>query len=134
MELPSNKDIFETKTGYIWQDENGIICSITKKDAPRLSNEENEEETKLFLEKYGNKKQLFLFDIKHAQPNTPEERKRAAAVLNEITTAMALIVHNALGRMMVNLFVGLQKPPYPLKIFKPEDEQKAINWLLSQEK
>lgn len=130
MDIPDDVPVEETKTSFIWT-KDGIIFSITKENAPKLSPEENEQQTKEFLAKYGHKKHLFLIDAKHAQASSPEERKRAANVLNEITTAMAIIVYNPLGRMLINLFVGLQKPPYPLKIFKPGDEVEAINWLKS---
>lgn len=129
MVLPTGIDMHETKTGFFWIESDGILCSITKKNAPKLSPEESEIELKKFYNLMGNEKRCILIDAKYAKPNSPEERKEAAEVLPKLTKALAIIVHNALGRMLVNLFIGLEKPPYPMKIFKPNQEDEAREWL-----
>lgn len=128
MEVPKDIEVVETKTGYIWQ-KDGIIYSTYKEDHPKLNAEETQAETERFLALFGNKKHCFLIDTKNSKPSSSEERKKGAETLNKITLAMAIIVHNPLGRMLVNLFVGLQKPPYPLKTFKPGEVDKAKEWL-----
>lgn len=128
MEVPKDIEVVETKTGYIWEDR-GVICNVSKENAPKLSEEENDKETARFLSLFGNKKHCILIDAKYTKPTPPEERKKAAKTLTEIVQAMAVIVHNPLGRMVVNLFIGLQKPPYPMKIYKPGEEEEAKEWL-----
>lgn len=130
MEIPKDIEVLETKTSFIWRDPSGIICSITKENTPSLSDQENEKEMERFYNFFGRDKLCFLIDVKHAKPNSPSERKRSGKILNEITLAMALIIYNPLGRMLINLFVGLQKPPYPMKIFKPGEEALAKEWLI----
>lgn len=129
MEPPKDVEVHETPTSRIWLGKDGILYSITKPNAPKLSPEQSRNQLDDFMEKFGNKKQCMLIDVKYAQPNTPEERKQSAELLPKVTKAMAVIVHNPLGRMVVNLFIGLEKPKYPMKIFKPGDEEKAREWL-----
>jgi hypothetical protein len=128
MEIPTHLEVTETITGFFWFDE-GILCSVSKPDPRKLTPEEEKEETEKFYAKYGKKKLCMLIDGKYIKPNTKEERRKAAETLPDLVNAIAVIVHNPLGRIVVNLFVGLQKPPYPLKIFKPGEEEKAKTWL-----
>lgn len=131
MEIPANVEVKETRTSYYWFDSDGILCSVSKKDPPDLSPEESRLQVEDFIDLFGDKKRCILIDARYAKPNSPEERKRAAESLNKLTKAMAVIVHNPMGRMIVNLFIGLQKPSYPMKIFKPGEEDKAKEWLLN---
>lgn len=128
MKAPDNAEVTETITGFFWFEE-GILCSVSKPDAPKLTPEQEKEETEKLIAKYGKKKFCMLIDGKHIKPSTKEERRKAAETLPQFVNAIAIIVHNPLGRIVVNLFVGLQKPPYPLKIFKPSEEDKAKEWL-----
>ncbi|HLP13019.1 MAG TPA: STAS/SEC14 domain-containing protein [Flavobacteriales bacterium] len=128
MQAPPNVEVNETLTGFFWF-EDGILCSTTKPNAPKLTSEQEKQETEKFIARYGKQKFCLLIDGKHIKPNSKEERKKAAETLPEFVNAIAIIVHNPLGRIVVNLFVGLQKPPYPLKIFKPGEEAKAKEWL-----
>ncbi|MBD3638099.1 MAG: STAS/SEC14 domain-containing protein [Crocinitomicaceae bacterium] len=129
MEIPEDVKVWENTTSIYWLDKDGILCSISKENSPKVSPEESEKQVAELLKRVGEQKLCILIDAKHAQPSSKEERDQSAKTLNKITKAMAVIVHNPLGRMVVNLFIGLQKPPYPMKIFKPGDEQKAKVWL-----
>jgi len=42
-------------------------------------------------------------------------------------TRLALIVNSPVSRVIGNFFLGLNRPPFPLKLFTNKDE--AINWL-----
>jgi hypothetical protein len=128
MEAPATAEVTETITGYFWF-EDGILCSVSKPNPPKLTPAQEKEETDRFFERFGKQKFCMLIDAKHAKPSSREERKKAAEMLPEFVKAIAIIVHNPLGRILVNLFVGLQKPPYPLKMFKPDEVDKAKEWL-----
>ncbi len=129
MEPPKNAEVHETLTGKFWFDEYGILYSVSKQDPPKLSPAEAKEQLDMFLKVFGQEKKCMLIDAKYAKPNTPQERKEAAEMLPKLVKAMAIIVHNALGRLAINLFIGLEKPTYPMKIFKPGEEDKAVEWL-----
>jgi SpoIIAA-like len=128
MIAPENVEVTETLSGFYWFEE-GILYSSLKPDAPKLTPEQEKAATEKFIAKYGKGKFCMLIDGKHIKPNTREERKKAAEILPEFVSAIAILVHNPLGRIVVNLFVGLQKPPYPIKIFKPDEIDKAKDWL-----
>lgn len=130
MEIPTEIEVKETRTSYMWFDKDGILCTVSKKDAPDLSPEEYDKNTKEAAEFIGDKKCCILIDAKHTKPSSSSQQKKAAEILDKTTLALAIIVHNPVGRMIVNLFVGLKKPSYPLKIFKPGEEGKAKKWLL----
>jgi hypothetical protein len=49
--------------------------------------------------------------------------EQAAAVIR----AQAIVSRGAVGRMIGNFFLGLNKPPFPTRIF--EDEAEARRWL-----
>jgi hypothetical protein len=125
---PKNADVVETKTGYYWF-EDGILCSVRKPDGPNLTPEERKREREEFINRYGMKQHCLLIDGKYIKPSTRQEREDAAAEMPKLVKALAIIVHNPMGRIVINLFMGLQKPPYPVKTFKPGEWQKAKEWL-----
>lgn len=129
MKIPDNTEVYETQTSIYWFDEDGILYSITKPDAPKLNSEEFMEQIEEFISNFGGEKKCMLIDAKYAKPNSHDERKASAEMLPKMVKALAIIVHNPLGRMVVNLFIGLEKPKYPMKIFKPGEEEKAREWL-----
>ena len=45
----------------------------------------------------------------------------------EIQSSVAMLVNSAFTKMIANFFIGLNKTPFPLKMFKDKDE--AIKWL-----
>ena len=130
MNVPEHLQVHETPTSFIWVDENGILIAIGKDNVvTKPTPEDQEEQNRQFLEIFGKTRRCMLLELKHAQPSSTQEQKKSAKLLEELTKAMAVIIHNPLGRMIINVFVGLQKPSYPIKIFKPKEEDKAIEWL-----
>lgn len=126
MQAPKNANVHETVSSTAWLDENGIICSVSKK-APPQTLEQSKIETIAFRKKFGEGKFCMLIDITDAAPTSKEVRDWAAAELNTMVKAIAMISRSALGRMVVNLFFGLKPPPYPTKMFT--DEKEAKEWL-----
>jgi len=128
MEIPKNTKVFDFPTSSLWFDENGILCSISKK-APEQTMEESKKWMEEYYKIFGDKKQCMLVDITNATPTNKEARDYAAAELPKVVKAIAMISHSALGRMLTNLFFGLKPPPYPAKMFSNETEAKE--WLKS---
>ena len=126
MQPPKNADVHETESSTQWLDENGILCSISKKGPPQTI-EQSKREIITFRKKFGEGKFCFLIDITDSPPNTKEVRDWATQELNKMVKAIAMISRSALGRMVVNLFFGLKPPPYPTKMFS--DEKEAKEWL-----
>jgi hypothetical protein len=126
MEIPKNVKAIEFPTSTMWFDENGILCSISKK-APPQSIEESKKGMEEFYKIFGNEKHCMLIDITNASPTNKEARDYAATELPKVVKAIAMISNSALGRMLANLFFGLKPPPYPAKMFS--NETKAKEWL-----
>lgn len=122
--------MIETRTAKLWLGENGIIyqkilpqAKITFEDV-----KENIEISKKLGGKNRSKKLLFLTDGR--QVKSIDRKARHYSSSNEVmeyTLALAVIIGSALSRMIGNLFIGINKPSYPLKLFTSED--KAIEWL-----
>lgn len=126
MNVPKNVNLFETKRSITWIDENGIICSKSKK-APPSTIEEAKKEFENFRKRFGDKKFCMLLDITNSSPNIKEIRDYTAAELSKMLKALAMLSNSALGNMMANLFFGLKPPQFPTKMFT--DECEAKEWL-----
>jgi hypothetical protein len=126
MKPPENADILEIPASITWMDEEGYICSVSRK-APPQSMEDSIRSMEGFVKKYGNKKYCFLLDIIHAAPSDREAREYAEKKLPNIARAIAIISNSVFGKMLGNLFLGLNPPAYPAKIF--DNETEARSWL-----
>lgn len=126
MQPPPNANIIEFPTSTIWFDENGILCSISKK-APPVSLEESKKTLGEFKAFLGGKKVCMLLDTTHSNPSSKEIREFAAAEFPQFTKAIAFISKSPLGKMVANIFFSIKKQPYPVKMFN--DEKDAKKWL-----
>jgi hypothetical protein len=126
MQPPPNAELFETMTSVMWKDENGIICSSSKKHPP-VTLEQSKKDLELFRKRFGDEKHCMLLDITNSTPSSKEVRDFAAEELPKMVKALALVSNSPLGKMVANLFFGLKPPSYPTKMFT--DETAAREWL-----
>lgn len=126
MVIPENTEVFDFPTSTMWFDENGILCSIAKK-VPQQTVEEAKKTMEEFRKITGGKKICLLSDSTDSPPANKEMRDYAAEVMPEIAKAVAIISRSAVGKMAANLFFGIKKQPYPVKMFT--DETEAKEWL-----
>ncbi len=126
MTPPENAKIMEWPTSTSWFDEEGILCSISKK-APRQTLEETRQSVEEFKKITGNKKVCMLADVTNSTETTKEVRDYAAEELPKMIKAIAMLSKSALGKMLANLFFSVKSQPYPVKMFT--DEQEARTWL-----
>lgn len=127
IDIPKNIEVHEEPTGIWWIDEDGILFSVGKKDAPKPTKEENEKNKIRFKEIFGEKKICMILDITYAKPTSKAERDEAAVDMEKMVKALAMITTSPLSRMVANLFFGLKPPSYPIKIFTNEKEAK--HWI-----
>lgn len=73
----------------------------------------------------GGRPYALLVDIRQAGSIERAARQKFAQPSGE--TAVALIVESPLSRMMANFFMGLNRPPFPVRVFS--DEPSALAWL-----
>ena len=127
MTPPENVEIHEHLTSTWWIEGNGILCSISKKDAPDITREQGMSQLEDLKRITGGRKLCMLLDITYARPTKREDREYGAEELTKVVKALALISKSALGKMVANLFFNLKPPPYPTKMFN--EEQEAREWL-----
>jgi len=126
MRIPDNAAIIDTPTSTYWFDEDGIVCSISKK-APALSFEETKALLEQFQKDMNGKKVCILIDVTHSSETTREVRDYVAQEFPKFVKAIAMVSDSALGKMLANLFFSLKSQPYPTKMFN--DEKEAKDWL-----
>ena len=127
MTAPPNIEVHDHLTSVWWIEESGILCSVSKKNAPKPTREQSMEQFADLRKYIGDNKICMLLDITYSLPSTKEEREYGSEELNKIVQALALISGSALGKMVANLFFNLKPPPYPVKMFTNETE--AREWL-----
>jgi hypothetical protein len=125
MKPGESAEVFENETSKYWFEED-ILFVISKKGPPR-SFEQQKKETDDFITNLNGKKVCAMIDITHAAPSSPEAREYNKKKLPEIFKAIAFITHTALGRMLINLYLGMRSSPFPTRVFSNENE--ALSWL-----
>jgi len=129
MEIPKNVKTYDMRSSTMWLDEDGILFSVPKPDAPL---EQTNEEIKVEMEKIramlNNKKVCMILESNpNSKPPKREQRDFIASEIESITKAMAIVTNSPLSRMIANLFFGLKPPSYPVKMFSNDAEAK--NWI-----
>lgn len=110
----------------MWFDEDGILCSVSKK-APPQTLAQAKKSVEDFKKLTGGKKVCLLTDNTHSTAPDKEMRDYVAQVMPDLVNAIAIMSNSAAGRMVANLFFSIKKQPYPIKMF--DDEAKAKEWL-----
>jgi hypothetical protein len=81
-----------------------------------------------FIQQQGDGKLPFLIDIRNIRSITREAREYlASAEASEPLTAVGLLTTSPISRVIGNFFLGLNRPPHPIRMFTSEEE--AIAWL-----
>lgn len=127
LEPPKNVEIRHHYTNLWWIEDDGIICSVSKKDHPDVGAEQYIEQLDDLRRVTGNAKKCMLLDITHAKPTSKEDREFASIELAKVIKALAFLSDSSLGKMIMNIFLHLKPPPYPAKMFT--DEHEARVWL-----
>jgi hypothetical protein len=77
------------------------------------------------------KPHLLLTDARVGADLSPGARKAGSAKKNTANViAQAIVVKWLAQRLSANVFIQIDKPHYPMRVFN--DEQKAVKWLLEQ--
>lgn len=129
MDSPKEAEIIDLSTSIVWM-ENEIVMIEAKPDV-EATLEDAERNFKSASERFNineKNKALILCDIRQSRPLSKEIRDYYVTeeVVNQ-TKAFAFIIAAPLSKMIANLFIGIRKPPIPLKMFT--DKFKAVKWL-----
>ncbi len=122
---PANATI--APTGPVWLSEDGIIITI---NTVKTHTQEQAVENMVLTKQVGaGTPRPLLVDVTHVQSMSKEAREEYVKSESlEIVTAVALITKSGIGRMVGNLFIGLNKHVVPVKLFN--DAHKAKEWLM----
>jgi len=127
MKPPKSGIIHENQTSIYWFDENGIVCSVSKK-APMQKLEDVKRNLENFKKTLQGKKVCILIDVTYTSESSREVRDYVAEEFPKFIKAIAMLSKSPLGKMLANLFFNIKKQPYPTRMFN--DETEAKKWLL----
>lgn len=100
-------------------------------DDAELTLESVKEHHQAVIKHFGSGKFLVLGDLQNTFIITPEARQYAQQeLIDKFHIATAVIGSNPISRIIVNLFLKLNPPATPFKLFAEEHE--ATKWLLQQ--
>ena len=122
-----NAEVIERPADFIWFDGDDTICSVPKENPRDLTKEETQEQLDSWDKTYGHQKFWMISVVNPHVKSTKEQRDWAAEILPKYVKGLACINDSALGRMAINLFIGLRPPSYHLKMFKTAEE--AFSWI-----
>jgi len=123
MTPPASAEVFSTANNSYWY-EGALLCIVTHK-APALPFDEQKKRSEAFKSALNGKKICAVIDITNSSITSSESREYNQRVLPEIFKAIAFVSQNALGKMLVNLYLGMQSPPFPIKVFSNDKDAKA---------
>jgi len=120
------KEVFETRTAKIWLGEDGILyAKILPKSEITL--EDIKEQFKIASKLGNNKRVPFLIDSRGVKFIEREARKFIQEESKKIVTKLAILIGSYISRLIGNFFLGINKNPYPTKLFTSKDN--TIEWL-----
>ena len=120
-------EVIETEVAKVWLGEDGIIRIVNLPGVEVTL--ENITEINRHLKKLSKGKKVPVFnDIRGVKSITREARLFASGEKSaQVSSAAALLIGSPLSKVIGNFFMGINKPPYPTKLFT--SEKKALEWL-----
>ena len=121
------KEVIETSKGKVWLGEDNIVFITIKKGA-EIDVDDIKEMQEVREKLYACKRLVICADIREMKSATKAARDYSSSFKNtETTAAIALLITSPLSRVLGNLFISINKPPYHTKLFN--DQEKAVEWL-----
>lgn len=118
--------MIETSTEIIEFSDGIVFCRLKK--GINMSLEEGKENMKAISEVTNGVRSPVFVDITESKGISKDCRNLfTSEEVADIQSAVAMLVDSAFTKMIANFFIGLNKTPFPLKMFK--DRNEAINWL-----
>lgn len=121
-------EVGETRAFKVWLDEDGIFRTLSLPGV-NATLEDFKAINRHHRRLCGGKKTPVLNDIRRAKAMINRDARTFASSEEacEITSAVALLVDSPVSRVIGNFFLGINKPPFPTKLFTSETQ--AIKWL-----
>lgn len=122
------KEITKTQISHIWLESDHIVHAKFLPGAV-VTLEKTKEMFNVFLELLGDKGAFFLIDIRKVKSSERESRVFVAKEERPKNLGTAILVNSPVSRVIGNFFMGLNKPPFPVKLVT--SEEKAFEWFES---
>ncbi|MBL4862664.1 MAG: STAS/SEC14 domain-containing protein [Crocinitomicaceae bacterium] len=117
---------FETRVAEIQEKEG--ICHVKIKAGVVIALEDTKDIDEVFKKLANNNRIVICADITQIKYVTFEARRyRSKSPMNKLIIAMALITKSHMARIIGSFIIGLNKPPFQVKIFNSESA--AVDWL-----
>lgn len=121
------KRTIETKTAHAGLDENGILWLRTKPQA-FIDLPEMDENWNAIRSLADGRPRPLLFNGGLVQGASREARQNSASkAIAETVQALAMVTASPIASMLSNLWLKINKPPFPTRLFTSETE--ALAWL-----
>ena len=120
-------EVIETRSQRIWMGEDGIMRFVAL-PVPEHTLDDAKENLEAAVKINKDKKVPGLIDIREAKSVSREARMYYTGDENaKVLDAAAMLVDSPVSRIIGNFFIGLNKAPFPCKLFSSESA--AIEWL-----
>lgn len=122
-----NSEKIQTNTVQIWLDQEGILW-VRLLPGAILTLVEAEKNTAIMHQLAGGKKRPIFTDMRQIGGITREARQFSASdAVQQVSRALAMHVNSPFTKSLGNLWLGINKPPFPSKMFISEIA--AIAWM-----
>ncbi|UKN00387.1 STAS/SEC14 domain-containing protein [Paracrocinitomix mangrovi] len=125
--MPIENKIIETRTEKVYF-KNGIMYCITK-SVPKHNLEDAKENVRATIEISEGTDYRLLVDIRQSNFVSRDARSYYISDNNKGVKVCAFVIDNAVSRIIGNMFMGFNKPSFPVKLFS--STEKAEEWLRS---
>ena len=116
-----------TRTQKMWLGEDGLLYVVVLLDA-EITGVDAQENLEVEIQLAGGQSRPMLVDARQVKSLSREARDIfAGEAYNKLVLAIAIIIGSPMTKAIGNLFLGINKPGYPTKLFTSEDD--AIAWL-----
>lgn len=121
------ESIIEMQVAKIWFEDDRIII-VTFLPGAEVTLEDMKEIHMISTKLRGNKKVPVFTDIREIKSITREARLFASSeIAVKVTSAVAVLIGTPVSRVLGNIIMGFNRPPFPTRLFT--SEAKALEWL-----
>lgn len=126
-DIQNDQSTAETRISVLTFGADGIL-RVKLKPEVDVTLEDAKDNHEVAQKLVGGRKHLVLADIRSARSITREARiSFADKDSRKNAIAQALVIDSGISRILGNFFIGINRSPFPVKLFQSTDE--AIAWL-----
>jgi hypothetical protein len=124
LKLPTDKNVTESPTSFLWLDDDGFLNLMSKGGTRSLK--DLKETIKIIKGIIGNKKTCLIADTTNTKYYSIEMREELSQAVRSLFKAIALVPCTATGKIIGSILF-MRKKPCPVKFFSTLDQAKK--WL-----